>query len=1065
MDINIIAGKCSDINNDYIFEKLKHRDKTKRHTIIAPDRCLFSLEQRIFDELKESCFFDINVISFTKLSKQILSKVNNNKNILTKQSGVALVKKLLKENESSLLTFKKASSFMGFATTLFETICLYKSCGITPNDIFTDESNTYANLKQKDIKTIYMAYENYLQNDYTDSFNQLQLFADLIDKNSFKNTIFYFVEFDDFTYLMYNIIAKLCRFSDGAYLCCSYGKDNINSNIYSNKVYYDLIDLFKYNGLEYKINKLESYNDENKNLLLNNLLAYEPVKSSRENDKIIVHSFENMADEIKYIIADIYSLVLKEKLDFSKVAVVLPSILEYKNLLVKELKLYGIPYYIDENEILVNNAFIRLLFSICRVLFNDYNLSDFCSILKSPILNFNNESVLDYDNYLKRIGAVGNMCINSNKTQDIELIGFFDFLLKLKQEIKEEMSWESSLNIILQVYDYLISRNEKYLSNLTALEKRIYTQVLSKFESINKDFLGIFKDTKSSFKEFLETYISYFETTNISLPPITSNTLFIADSSASYLSKVDYIYILGCNEGKLPKYKLDNGLVTDDEIARLPNANKINPTIAMLNNRKQFRLFELVFKANKRLTLSYLTSNSEGKLFPNNLIVSLQKIFDIKVNNGSVALDLINKSFYDLDINNIVFNNLTPNIATLNILKLVKNWEVYSKNQNYRILLNSLTKSIENKKIINLIENNNSKNQYENLNDVNMFKDNSTSVSQIECFYNCPYKHYVRYGLRLKNQLDYKLKPNDVGTIIHEVLKTTIPFMLKNIDNIDDIIKKAEQELKLVLKRDEYSEIANNSTNAYIVKSLYREIARVCIALREQILSSSYKPKYYEYCFNDDDLKIKDIKIKGAIDRVDIFDDKFIILDYKTGDNSFSNYNDVYSGKKLQLLVYAKSFANKTKLKPAGAFYLPLSNGFGDEEYNYRLNGVMLKNEDNIIAMDNNLAGEGYKSKVVNLKTTSNGKIYASNYYKNLCLSEEDFEYLLNFSISQVDKAINNILQGEITPRPIVDGQKSACTYCDYKALCNYLNTNDNEVITVENIDKLKNLGEENGRI
>ena len=49
MDIHILAGKCSEICNEKIFEIIKNRDKSKNHIIIAPDRTLFSLEQRLFD--------------------------------------------------------------------------------------------------------------------------------------------------------------------------------------------------------------------------------------------------------------------------------------------------------------------------------------------------------------------------------------------------------------------------------------------------------------------------------------------------------------------------------------------------------------------------------------------------------------------------------------------------------------------------------------------------------------------------------------------------------------------------------------------------------------------------------------------------------------------------------------------------------------------------------------------------------------------------------------------------------------------------------------------------------
>ena len=162
MNINIIAGKFSEQNNREIFKILKNRDKSKKNIIVAPDRTLFNLEQRLFDELNEPCFFDVSVISFSKLSKQLLSQ-HNSKKILTKQSGVALVKKLLIENKDNLEIFTKSTNFMGFANSLFETICLLKSCNISCEEVFVNDSRDYANLKQKDIKLIYTEYEKFLK--------------------------------------------------------------------------------------------------------------------------------------------------------------------------------------------------------------------------------------------------------------------------------------------------------------------------------------------------------------------------------------------------------------------------------------------------------------------------------------------------------------------------------------------------------------------------------------------------------------------------------------------------------------------------------------------------------------------------------------------------------------------------------------------------------------------------------------------------------------------------------------------------------------------------------------
>ena len=51
--------------------------------------------------------------------------------------------------------------------------------------------------------------------------------------------------------------------------------------------------------------------------------------------------------------------------------------------------------------------------------------------------------------------------------------------------------------------------------------------------------------------------------------------MFIADFETSYISKFDYLYILGNNEGVLPSQKLDNGLITDDELKNILGVKKM----------------------------------------------------------------------------------------------------------------------------------------------------------------------------------------------------------------------------------------------------------------------------------------------------------------------------------------------------------------------------------------------------------------------------------------------------------------------------------------------------------
>ena len=486
MDINIIAGKYNEQNDKKIFEILKNRDKSKENIIIAPDRSLFEIERRLFDELNESCFFDVSVMSLTKLSKRLKTKVN--KNILTKQSGVALIKKLLIENKSELKSFGKACEFLGFAECLFETICLLKSCNISYTDMVVTDENTYENLKQKDIKLIYSKYEEFLKNDYTDSFNQLKLFADNINKDFAKDICFYFIEFDDFTALMQLIIAKLARFSDKFYITCTYSNDSNNQNIYTNKVYYDLIDLFKFEGLIAKIDRLKT-----DDIVANNLLGYNVEKISNLSNRFEIFNFENVDDEVAYVVAGIYKTVQSKGINFGDVAIVLPSMQTYKNRLNKELLAYNIPHYFDESEKLINQSLIRTISDICELFGSNFSASDLSHVLKNELLGFDSKSVLEYDKFLKAIGRRGQGCFNYIELKDDKILGFVESVKKWIELTKMQASVSDYIdNIIMPIYEYLSANFENVLSQMTDLEARVFNQTVTKFLNCVNDYISVF---------------------------------------------------------------------------------------------------------------------------------------------------------------------------------------------------------------------------------------------------------------------------------------------------------------------------------------------------------------------------------------------------------------------------------------------------------------------------------------------------------------------------------------------------------------------------------------------
>lgn len=1058
MSINIVASQNFENCNKHIFSLLKERDKTKNHIIIAPDRSQFSIEQRLFEETGEKCFFDINVISLSRLAKKVIK--GSKRKILSKQSGVALVKKIIEKNKDKLLAFGKSSSYIGFASAIFETICFYKSCNLQPKDVYVDNSHTLSNHKQKDIKLIYEEYEKYLQEDYTDSFNQLGVFAQSITKETFPNTIFYFIEFDDFTKLMYEIIAKLSACCENVYITCLFSKGNNNDYLYNNKVYYDLVDLGKYNNLDYNLVKLSNWDCENRRLFASNILAFNQDNIDTSSLALNLREFECIKDEIKYTIADIYRKWTTGNHSLSDFAIITANLTEYKQTLIEELNKYDIPYYLDQSISLRDYSLVRLMFGIFTIITGNYRLSDFEVVLKSPLINFDITAVDEYDSYLKRVGAIGDMCLREGKTDNAEIKQFILLIKQWREKSIVTKTYDGCIQLVQDVIDYILVRIETYTLSYNDLENRTYLQVVAKLDNINKDVQAVFNGVDTDFEEFVEVYSQYFESTNISLPPITSNTIFIADFEVSYISKYKFMYILGNNDGKLPSQKLDNGILTDDEMSRLPNAKLLTPTISMLNQRKVLKLIELLFRYQDSIYLSFVNGGKEGKCYPNNIITSLSAM-GVNIEKLSPCIDSVSYNYYDMNIDNVVFNNQTQKVTDYNLLSYLNNWDMYNSNINYREICSGLFERAS-VNVQQLISNKNNT-TINNLSHHNFFGNKTTSVSEIETFYRCPYVHYVRYGLKLQETNSSKINAGDIGVIIHQVLSEIVRYIIKNKEDIDNIKQYAKSKLDKVLSDDKYAELVENSKNTYVIKALYKELDRIVDAVTHQIVSSNFCPQYYEFKFNNI-LNVEGVDIKGFIDRVDIKDNKFLIIDYKTGDNHFSNYNDVVSGKKLQLLVYARAFELQHGLNPGGVFYFPISNDFSGEN-KYRFNGVVLKDESNIIDIDTNLITDGYSSNIVNIQRSNNGSFANMPYYKTMCIDKEDFDYLIDFAIKQVEVAVKRIINGEILPYPMFDGNKLACEYCDFKAMCQFDGKNINHSQTVKTIEELKELDNSDGGI
>ena len=639
--------------------------------------------------------------------------------------------------------------------------------------------------------------------------------------------------------------------------------------------------------------------------------------------------------------------------------------------------------------------------------------------------------------------------IDENKTAKKISEKLFQYLIK--NNIQDKLN--NKINQLINIGE--ISIAEEYKSSLNILIE-IFDEIAT--------FFGDEKISLDKYKEILKIGLQNKELGKI---PQAIDQVILGDVDRTRSHKVKAVFIIGINDGIFPSVRKDEGYLNDKdrEILKQLNLEIAKGTLDNLYE-DQFNIYKAFTTAEEKLFLSYSSSNKDGvALRPSVLISKIKKIYP-KLQEQS---DIINKE------NNITNVNATFGQLLVNIRKLknkekiddiwydVYNW--YSKNEQWKDLLQESLKGL------------NYTNKAEKISEKNIEKlygdTLKTSISKLEQYRQCPFSFHLKYGLKIKEQEEYKLNAIDTGSFMHEVIDD---FFGK----IEDINSLEDEEVEEILDKiiNEKLELEKN----YVFTSSAKFIAltnRLKKTIKEsikyiiyQIKSSDFKVAGHEVEFTK---KIDNIELVGKIDRIDIGKNDNIelvrIIDYKSSEKNI-DLNQVMAGTQIQLLTYMDSIAEKEHKEPAGVLYFNLiepiinsNQNLSDEEIqekikqSFRMNGLILADVKVIKMMDKNL--EKGASNIIPAYIDKDGNISNS---RSSTITKEQFTNLQK-AIRRIIKQISNeILKGQIDIKPIYNASKklSACKYCPYATICGfdstinkyaYLGNKSKEII----LDEIKN--------
>ena len=964
----------------------------------------------------------------------------------------------------------------------------FKKHGVKPQHL-KDEiekiQDEYLKTKLKDMLLIYEKFEEKLKGEYIEDTDLLTMLSENIEETDIvKNSLIYIDEFAGFTYQEYEILKKFIKLAKQVTLtvCTDSLEPSLNPDVdifYSNKITVSkILKLIKEENLKLEepifLSKLQRFKTEELQYLENNIFNNRAKKYNKEIENINLFLAKNQYSEIENIAKEITKLVRDEHLRYKDISVITKNIDTYSSLVKSIFAQYDIPVFIDEKRDLNQNIIVQYILSIFEIFSNKFSKESVFNYLKIGFSDIEQDEIFKLENYCTKWGIKQNKWknqftygINDETKEEIE------YLNKLRKQIIQPLlelnkKFKNVTSTTKAIYEFLQEQNieEKISNKINELQQIGQIDLANEYISSYKIILDIFDemvlvfgDEKIDINKYMQILKTGLKNSELGKIPGTQDQVIVGDVDRSRSHKVDTIFIIGLNDGSFPSINKAEGFFGDKDRELLKNdgIELANGTIQNLYE-ENFNIYKAFTTAERRLYLSYASSETEGKsLRPSMMINKIKKIFP----NLKEKSDIINSN-YEITNKKMTYQELLENISLLRDKKDIEDiWYVvykyYKKQNEWNDILQKDLKGIEytnlpkniDKKIIEKLYGN-------TLN---------TSVSKLEKFSQCPFSYYLQYGLRLKEREELKIQSFDTGSFMHETIDEFFKKVKEEKINLAELVTEEEIIQELVNKVVEekldmgkkYTFVATTKYKV-LVKRLKRIVAKALKYIIEGLVYSEFNiegteiefgknGKYKPILIQLDDGK--KVEITGKIDRVDTAksdDGKYLrIIDYKSSAKNI-DLNEVYAGLQIQLLTYMDAVCKEEDLFPAGVLYFSLleqmiksdrkiSEEQIEEELrkNFKMKGLILADIKVIKMHDKHL--ESGTSKLIPATLTKSGEISEG---KTSGVNKEEFKILQDYIYRTIKQISIEILSGNIEIKPYNKNGKKPCEYCSYKAICGF---------------------------
>jgi ATP-dependent helicase/nuclease subunit B len=791
---------------------------------------------------------------------------------------------------------------------------------------------------------------------------------------------------------------------------------------------------------------------------------------------------------------------------YRDVAVIVRDLEPYHDLVSKALTSRGVPFFIDWRRRTAHHPLVELLRGAAATAAENLSVESVRITLKTGLLPIGVDSADELENYLLAHVPVG---LDAWRGDDWSFVTRSSFTENKEELSPSEVARLTRINrtrkTFLKVLEPWLTFTSvptghlgqewadaivEWLERIGA-EKAIeswaddaeqegdldqaaeHRQVWRDTMSFLEELAFAFADVRLSTEELTDILETGLSGLTLGLAPPTVDQVLVGSIERSRHPDIRAAVIVGFNDGVFPARHVEDSMLNDDDRTLLTQGGvKIGPSSRDRIFDESLLVYVAATRPSRSLVVTYAASDNEGKALRPSPFVEVLRAACPGLAVTTIADPSRSRKTWDILSTRDLTGRLVSEFRTRPAVDRDDRTLRARWNELYDAVRTSLTKEVDSRRALAALGDP-PQARISTASVGRLYPDPMpASVSQLETYAACPFQHYAKYTLKLRERAEAALAPVDIGQVHHAVLEDfvkSLSVQQQGLGQLSDgeMLERLQESCDRVATRLPPERVGSSARDAYMLRRSASSLARVIRAQRNVAKAGGGRPHAAELPFGFDRpgslpaMQVstpagRRVQLRGYIDRVDLAElgDELlgIVIDYKGTRDKRLNLGEVYHGLSLQLLGYLLVLAGSGRtlagrpIRPIAAFYFSLAPRRDPVDHpslaserkatlpgTFRPRGLIRADQFDVL---DQACGQSQWSNLYTMYRKKDGAI--GNVDSSDGADSASFQGVLDHTRTMLGTLADGILDGDVAVRPYRLGTLSPCSWCPMTAVCRF---------------------------